>query len=252
MSWNIPSFQELYNYSEDATRRLANNVGSAGAAVVSGGQTLPVYFANRMMNKNPDGSQSAPAPVAGGSLTPAQSASASARDSDIETGQGRWRQMMADPAMQEIVARRKDMVGGLNAQEMTAARDQMIRGMQGQNQNAMRALYSQQARSGIRGGMAGAQAARMQQKFGQERAQQEQKLMLDNYALKRQGQNDYQDLMMRQKFGELNQGLGEAGLGVADRTGAQQAQLAQYMAAQANKEPQRGFLGQGMHDLGLY
>jgi hypothetical protein len=151
---------------------------------------------------------------------------------------------MNDPAVKDIQARREQGLQGLNSQEMQAARDQMALGMQGQQQGALRGLLAQQARSGLRGGMAGAQQAQLYRKMGQDRQAGEQKLLLDNYALKNQGLDKYQDFMMRQKFGSLAQGLGEAGLGVSDRTGYMQQQIGQQMAAAAGQTPSRGLFGQ--------
>lgn len=206
-------------------------------------------FGARTVGMKDPKAQGGPAPGSGpGIPTPAESAQM--RNAEIEQGRARWRDMMsANPDVQEILKRKKDMAGGLNAQEMQAARDQMIQGQQAQQQGAMRSLYAQQGRSGIRGGMAGAQQARMQGQFNNQRAQQEQKLLLDNYALKRQGLNDWETSNNRMVFGELAQGLGEAGLGVADRTGYSQYLIGQSMADAARQQPKRGFVGDLIGDF---
>lgn len=176
-----------------------------------------------------------------GQLTPEQSAQA--RDADFDAGQKRWAALVgARPEYAQNLSRMRDMSYGLNAGEMQASREQMIRGMQGKEQNAIRNLYSQQARSGVRGGMAGAQQARLQRQAMGDRQAAEQKLMLDNYALRRQGLQDYSQAVNRDISGELGTGMGIAGLGVSDRTAATQAAINQAMM-QANANRSRGVFG---------
>lgn len=168
-----------------------------------------------------------------------------ARDADMTAGRNIWSQLTGSrPEYAAIMNRYKDMSQGLNAQEMTAAREQMARGQQGQAQSAMRSLYSNQAKSGVRGGMAGAQASRVGRQIASDRTAAEQKLLLDNYALRRQGLQDYSGVVNRDISGELGTGIGYAGLGVSDRTAAQQAAAAQAMQAANNQQSGgRGLLG---------
>ena len=84
--------------------------------------------------------------------------------------------------------------------------------------------------------MAGAQAARVGRQIASDRTAAEQKLMLDNYAIKRQGLQDYSGVINRDISGELGTGIGYAGLGVSDRTAAQQAAVAQAMQAANNRQ----------------
>lgn len=173
-------------------------------------------------------------------LTPDQ-----ARNIDIARGMGRWRtEVQRDPRYRDIMIRSGDMSHGLNAQEMQAAREQMQRGLQSQQQNAMRQLYSQQARSRVRGGMAGAQQMRLQRQAGQDRNAAEQALLLKNYDLKRQGLTDYSDRVNRDIAGLMGTGFAEAGLGVADRGGAQQLAIARAMQQASNQRS--GLFGWGI------
>lgn len=170
-----------------------------------------------------------------GTLTPAQQAAA--READMAYGRNIWSSLVGSrPEYAAIMNRYKDMSQGLNAQEMQAAREQMARGQQGAASSAMRSLYSNQAKSGIRGGMAGAQAARVGRQIASDRTAAEQKLLLDNYALRRQGLQDYSGAVNRDISGELGTGIGYAGLGVSDRTAAQQQAIAQAMAAANNRQ----------------
>lgn len=168
------------------------------------------------------------------------------RNADIRAGQGRWQDATSDPRYQEVMGRYSDMSQGLNAQEMQAAREQMQRGLQSQQQNAMRQLYQQQARSGVRGGMAGAQQARLQRQAAQDRNAAEQALLIKNYDLRRQGLQDYGQIVNRDIAGLMGSGFAEASLGVADRTGMQQMAIAQAMQNAANR---RGLLGTIFGDL---
>lgn len=162
------------------------------------------------------------------------------RDEDMAAGRRAWADILSrNPEYGANLARMKDMSQGLNAQEMTAAREQMARGLQGQEQGAMRRLYSNQARSGIRGGMAGAQQMRLAQSNNQQRQAAEQKMLLDNYAIRKQGLQDYSGAVNRGISGEMATSMGYAGLGVADRTAAQQA--AASAAASAANNRQGGF-----------
>lgn len=179
--------------------------------------------------------------IGSGQLTPAQMAQA--RNADFDTGQKRWAALVGSrPEYAQNLSRMRDMSEGLNAKEMQASREQMARGLQGKEQNAIRSLYSQQARSGVRGGMAGAQQARLQRQAMGDRQAAEQKLMLDNYALRRQGLQDYSQAVNRDISGELATGMGEAQLGVTDRTAATQASINEAMM-RANANRSRGVFG---------
>lgn len=159
------------------------------------------------------------------------------RDEDMAAGRNAWADILRrNPEYGANLSRMKDMSQGLNAQEMNAAREQMARGLQGQEQGAMRRLYSNQAKSGVRGGMAGAQQMRLAQSNNQQRQAAEQKLLLDNYALKRQGLQDYSGAVNRGISGELATSMGYAGLGVADRTAAQQSAASAAAAAANNRQ----------------
>lgn len=202
------------------------NLMSPGSAVVSR-VVLP--------KKPPDVMAGLPS----GILTPQQAAQA--RNADFTTGQARWDAITAaNPAYAENMARYKDMSQGLNAQEMTAAREHMAGGMNNANQNAMRKMYSSQARSGVRGGMAAAQAGRIQRQGMQDRQGGEQKLLLDNYALRARGLDNYSRQVNQGIQGSLATGTGEAALGVSDRTAGAQQQINRAMLSAAQN--QRGGL----------
>lgn len=159
------------------------------------------------------------------------------RNADFATGQQRWQQIIAaNPEYAANMARYKDLSQGLNAEEMTAARESMAAGQNSTANANMRKLYSNQARSGVRGGMAGAQAARVIRQGNADRTAAEQKLLLDNYALKAKGLDNYSNQVNAGIAGELATGTGEAQLGVADRTATYQQAINQAMLNSANNQ----------------
>lgn len=176
-------------------------------------------------------------------LTPAQQQLL--REQDISRGQARGEEIFQnDPVMKDLLAKRQSMAQGVNAQEYQGMRDDMIKGQQGANAGYMRQLLSAQGQGGVGGARAVAQRGELVNQFANTRADAERKLLLDNIALKNQGTDSLQDFLMKQKYGTLAQGLGEAQLGVADRTGYLQGQIGQQMAAAAAQQPKQGLLGQ--------
>ncbi len=183
-------------------------------------------------------------PAMGVTTTPttATASDSAARNADFATGQARWDALIAaNPEYAANMARYKDLSQGLNAQEMLAAREGMAAGQNSATNNAMRGLYSAQARSGVRGGMAGAQAGRIARQGMQDRTAAEQKLLLDNYALKTKGLENYSNQVNAGIAGQLATGTGEAQLGVADRTNTYQQAINQAMLNQSQRSS-GGFL----------
>ena len=223
-----------------AARDLINPVGAA-ARQATGSRSME-FLANptaavsgRVLTGGGGGGDAPGYANTTGTLTPAQQAAA--READMTYGRNLWTSLVGSrPEYAAVLNRYKDMSQGLNAEEMRAAREQMARGQQGAASGAMRSLYSNQAKSGIRGGMAGAQAARVGRQIASDRTAAEQKLLLDNYALRRQGLQDYSGAINRDISGELGTGVGYAGLGVSDRTAAQQAAISQAMAQANNRQ----------------
>lgn len=166
-----------------------------------------------------------------------------ARAADYQTGLKRGQDLFRnDPEMKDILDRRKSMLQGMDAKEMVGARDQMVRGIQGQQQQGLRQLMGSQARAGVGGARAAAQQAAFMNTANINRSNAEQDFALKNYDLKRQGLNDYSQAIGQRNFGEMASAIGEQQLGVSDRTGAQQAMIANSMAQAANQQPKKGLL----------
>jgi len=174
------------------------------------------------------------------------------RENDIASGMERGREIFfEDPIMKELSGRRKDLSQGLNAEELDAQRRMMTRQRDNNEQAALRQLMAGQGRAGVGGSRAAAQRADLQRKMNIDRGDQERQMVLNNYEARRQGLDDYQKLELNKRFGQLSQGMGEAQLGVSDRTGYMQNQIAQQMAAAANQQPKKGVFGQIFEGLGL-
>lgn len=245
MSWFTQLVQDVANPIGAIARQTG--VAPGLATLMSPGGAIAGAVAGNVTGLTKEKEDAAAAALLpAGQLTPAQSAQA--RNTDFATGQARWQSILAaNPEYASNLARLKEQSQGLNSTEMTAAKEGLATSINGANQGAMRKLYQNQARAGVRGGMAGAQAMRMQRQGMQDRQAGEQKLLLDNYALKQQGLKDYTSAVNSGIQGELATGTGEASLGVSDRTAATQAQINAAMMAAANKK--EGLLGIGFMGL---
>lgn len=130
------------------------------------------------------------------------------------------REFSNDPRMQELEAKRRELAKGYSGEELAA-----LRNMSRNELDAQRLKALQQTKSGLaRGGVGGARAAAVQgaQNVAQQRAagDTERKMLLDQGQMVRQGQNDLQDFLFRQKLGEAGYTLGMASLGSADKAAA--------------------------------
>lgn len=187
---------------------------------------------------SPGGSQNPTGPV-----SPEQARAE--RERDLTRGYSRGRELFVDhPYMQEILGRRRDMAQGVDSKEYQGLRDDMVSGLQSAQKGYMRQLLSSQGMNNTGAARSVGQMGELAGQFSQNRAEAEKKLMLDNIALKRQGVSDLEKFLLQQRFGELSSGLGEAQLGVADRTGYQQALIGQQMASAAQQQSQPGIVGQ--------
>lgn len=90
---------------------------------------------------------------------------------------------------QTLLAKAMDQTQGINAQENMALRQNMLSSVNSQNQANLRALRGQQAASGIRGGVAGAQMAQQNAAASGQLATAEQGLVAENIKAKQQGLN---------------------------------------------------------------
>lgn len=171
------------------------------------------------------------------SAVPDPSATASAdRDKDLNAGYAKGNEIFYDPEMQAAKGRLTDLSKGYNGTELGALRSEAQNQVQGQRSGYLKQLSSNSAKAGVGGARKAAMAASADQGYLGQAADADNKLTAQNATLIRQGNQDLNDFMMKQKYGALTTGLGYGQLGVADRT-------ASANAAAASQQPQQGFLG---------
>lgn len=149
------------------------------------------------------------------------------RKKDLEEGKAEGRRLFYDdPDMQDIRSRRKDLAEGYSGQELGALRGVARGEIEGARKGYLANLAGNIGRAGVGGARAAAMKASANQGFQKNIADAERKMLLDSAQMKRQGTGDYQDFLMRQRFGQLATSLGYGQLGVADRGAVAQANAA--------------------------
>jgi len=123
-----------------------------------------------------------------------------------------------DPRMQELLKTREDLAKGYDSSELGAMRGIARGEVAGQRSNYLRSLSSNLARGGVGGARAAAVRGAADQKYAEQGAEQERKMLLDSAQMKRTGQNDLQDFIFKQKYGLAGLGLAQQAQGVAERT----------------------------------
>lgn len=168
---------------------------------------------------------------------PVQLTAAQIRSQDRDAGQdAARRELYDDPTMQAIADRRADLAKGYSGQTLGALRDVQNREIAGQRQGYLAQLQGRAARSGIGGARAAAMGAAADRGFLKEKASAEAQQALMQEDAIRKGQQAQDEFELNRKYGVLGAGLAEAGLGAQERSGTK-------AAAAANREPNRGFLG---------
>jgi len=158
------------------------------------------------------------------------------RQKDWDTGYARGRDIFYnDPDMQAMRARREDLSKGYNGAELGSLRENARQDLEGQRARVLSGLRSQAGRGGVGGARAAAMEGAANQGFAGQRATNERAMNMDQAKMVRQGTGDFQDFLMRQKYGSVATGISEQQQGVADRTQANQAAL-------ANKQPDETML----------
>lgn len=177
-----------------------------------------------------------------GSAAPSATDHRSARESDYNYGIDEGKRIFRDEEMTALRDKQADLAKGYSGEELGALRSGARAEMAGARSNNIRQLAGKAARGGVGGARAAALQGAADQGYQRSINDAERKIALDSGNMVRQGNKDYQDFVMRQKYGELSSGLGQAQLGVSDRSAAEQAAI-------ANKEAPKGLLGQVFGDL---
>lgn len=153
---------------------------------------------------------------------------------DLERGYARGQEeFYNDPDMQNLRARREDLSKGYDGKALGALREQSRADIAGQRSKYLQQLSSNAARGGIGGARSAAMRGAADANFAGLRAENERKINVDQANQINKGTDALQDFYFRQKLGKMGTGLGEAELGVADRTSANQASI-------AAREPKQG------------
>jgi len=176
------------------------------------------------------------------------------RNADMAAGRQRGEEIFGNQALgrvdanksaeiQDILSRRQANLDGFTPQEQEAMRDQNMRSIVQSQQAGSRDLARNQARSGVRGGLAAAQQQSFQAATQGQIADQERQLFLSQIGQKRDALDRFegsqrtteQDLLGRQQFnldqgareklGALSTELGMGSLGAAERASIMQQVL---------------------------
>lgn len=212
-------YQYIANQFSPALGSLvgASNPVNATRGVIAG--NLPKFFG-----------------ASGGGNAYSSDSNAAARYADIEAGNAAGKkEFYDDPDMQMLRKKREGMADGYDGKEYGALRQSARDELKGQRSSYLNTLSSNLARGGVGGARAAAIRGAADQKFAAQNAENERKLLLDSARMKREGTNDLQDFLFRQKYGMLGTGLGYGQLGATDRGTA--------AAAAANQPAKKGFLG---------
>ena len=161
-----------------------------------------------------------------------------------------------DPAIQEALARQKDLSQGMNAQELQANREMMNKGINQAGQSQMRALQSQLGRAGVKGGIAGAQIRDVAMGTVQQKADVEKQLFAGDRAAREASLSTYLSnaantaqfdigQQSAEKNIELQSGMAFSSMGSAERSAALQAGAAER-AAKLQADAQQGGNSSGL------
>jgi hypothetical protein len=176
------------------------------------------------------------------------------REQDLASGKARGAELFGNNALgrvnegrsadvASILAQRKANLAGFTPEEQGSMRDQNMKQILAGQQAGSRDLARQQARSGVRGGLASAQQGAMQMAGQGQLADQERQLFLENIAQKRGALDQFeqstqgaeaadlskqqynQSQAARELLGKLSTEMGYGSLGASDRASAMQSAL---------------------------
>ncbi len=121
-----------------------------------------------------------------------------------------------DPKMKEGLARREDLAKGYDGKELGGMRQEARGQIAGQRSAYLQSMQGKMARGGVGGARGAAISGAADQKFAQQGGDAERKMSLDSAQMKRQGTNELQDYMFRQKLGATGLAYGQQALGSSD------------------------------------
>lgn len=141
------------------------------------------------------------------------------RQSDFNQGYQQGQNIFVnDPQMQDLLKARQEGAKGYEGEELGAMRELARGETAGQRNSYLSSLSSRLAKGGVGGARGAAVRDAASQGYAKTGAEQERKMLLDSASMKRQGQNDLQDFIFRQKYGTSGLALAQQQQGVAERT----------------------------------
>jgi len=141
---------------------------------------------------------------------------ADARQKDLATGKARGEEIFGNQALGRISE-------GFSPQEQQSMREQNMKAITQSQMAGARDLARSQARSGVRGPLASAQAAQQNLAGQGQLADQERQLFLENIANKRSGQQFNLGQAEKELMGKQATELGYGSLGAGERAAAMQS-----------------------------
>lgn len=239
--------------SKGAMSALGGATGAALGGIPGGvvGTRLGGAVANEV---NPQDPNAGGGPVGGG--MPGQMTAdqmRAARQADIEAGIETGKKYLPTGSLGRVSAAttpemaaaqeaaKSIFTQGFGAPAFQAAREARLRGVNRDVQSQRQALAQAQARGGIGGALGASQAVNLARNQGQQRAQAEQDLLLQEVAQKRAALGDWQKMASQGEMFNLGQqaketlaalgtGMAEGQMGVSERGGITQGQIGQAMA----------------------
>lgn len=182
-----------------------------------------------------------------------------AREEDLAKGRTRGEEIFGKDALgrinagrsadvSDIISRRKANLNGYSAEEQNALKEGALNNIDQNAQTATRGLATQQAKYGVRGAPAAAQAAKLLTEQSKQKADQERELFIKNIDFKRAGLDSAEKSITgaeatetgkeqfnigqanKETFGKLSTELGYGSLGAGERAGIMQGILGEKQA----------------------
>jgi len=126
---------------------------------------------------------------------------------------------------QQILDLRQRALGGLSSGEQNAMRGSAIQNIQGTTRNLQNTLGRNQARQGVRGGIAFAQGEAIRKQALDARAGSERNILLRDADIRRQALNDLQGYVGKERYGAGAENLAEAQINMQGQAGFDQRQI---------------------------
>lgn len=138
---------------------------------------------------------------------------------------------------EQILRLRQQALQGLSQPELNALRAQSIQNIEGTRRTAARELERQQARQGVRGGVAFAQGEALRREALGARGRAERDILLADLARRRQALSELERTVGKERFGDIAQRLAERQLDIGEAAGTEQRALQQAFLERILNQP---------------